>query len=218
MRLFSYTVPFDAGSAPNPYWGTCTLTICKPVIRRIAEKGDWVVGLKENSVVYAMRITDKMTLAEYDAFCLKSLKGKIPIWSSRDFRRKVGDCIYDYSDGAGPRLRRSVHDEGNISTDLGGKYSLLSDDFYYFGKEAVPLPDQLLPIVHKRGHKSNANAPYVDAFISWIRMQEYAHKKAFSDPHMKQQLIDENEYHCSCAIQDRRSAEEDESEFNCEGA
>ena len=43
--LFSYVIPHDGGSAPNPYHGICTLVICKPVIRRIAKVKDWVVGL-----------------------------------------------------------------------------------------------------------------------------------------------------------------------------
>ena len=42
--LYSYTIPYDDGAAPNPYWGVLTLAICKPVIRRTAEIGDWVVG------------------------------------------------------------------------------------------------------------------------------------------------------------------------------
>lgn len=49
--LFSYVIPHDGGSAPNPYFGICTLAICKPVIRRTAKVEDWVVGLgaKKNS-------------------------------------------------------------------------------------------------------------------------------------------------------------------------
>src|SRR5262249_55154673 len=42
--LFSYCIPYDFGSAPNPFWGLCTLAICKPDIRRTANVGDWVVG------------------------------------------------------------------------------------------------------------------------------------------------------------------------------
>ena len=32
--LFSYIVETDSGFAPNPYFGTCTLACCKPMIRR----------------------------------------------------------------------------------------------------------------------------------------------------------------------------------------
>jgi len=70
-RLFSYRLRFDAGAAPNIYWGICTLAICKPVIRKVATLGDWVVGTGSSiasigdisdKVIYAMRVTDKKTM------------------------------------------------------------------------------------------------------------------------------------------------------------
>ncbi len=69
--LFSYCIPYDDGAAPNPFWGLCTLAICKPGIRRVAKEGDWVVGTgsvnspagdASGKVVYAMRVTQKMTM------------------------------------------------------------------------------------------------------------------------------------------------------------
>jgi hypothetical protein len=44
-RLFTYTIPIDDGAAPNPFRGMCSLAICKPCIRRVAEEHDWVAGL-----------------------------------------------------------------------------------------------------------------------------------------------------------------------------
>lgn len=44
LTLYTYCIPYDDGVAPNPLWGICTLVICKPGIRRVAKKGDWVVG------------------------------------------------------------------------------------------------------------------------------------------------------------------------------
>jgi hypothetical protein len=44
-RLFSYTIPIDDGAAPNPFHGMCSLVICKPAIRRVAERGDWIAAL-----------------------------------------------------------------------------------------------------------------------------------------------------------------------------
>src|SRR5258706_6258448 len=86
VTLFSYCLRYDAGSAPNPYWGVCTLVICKPAIRRVAESGDWVVGLGAMSspigdmsgqVVYPIRITQRMTIRDYDAVCLAQVPRKI---------------------------------------------------------------------------------------------------------------------------------------------
>ena len=48
--IYSYVLRTDDGAAPNPLWGTCTLTICKPVIRRTAKVGDWVIGVGSANV------------------------------------------------------------------------------------------------------------------------------------------------------------------------
>lgn len=170
--LFSYKVATDAGSAPNPYWGTCTLAICKPRIRSAARVGDWIVGLgvraREGRVIYAMRVTDKMPMEQYDAWTRKHLPQKIPDLRSRDRRRWFGDSIYDFERGGA--LRRGVHDEGDRAKDMSGRYVLLSDHFYYFGSEAIPLPEELAGIrIRAQGHRSVANAPYVENFVEWIK-------------------------------------------------
>jgi hypothetical protein len=105
-RLFSYCLRYDDGAAPNPFWGVCSLAICKPAIRRVAEVGDWIVGTGSatspignigGDVVYAMRVDEILTMAQYDAFTLAELPKKIPASSSNDPRRLVGDSIYDFS-------------------------------------------------------------------------------------------------------------------------
>lgn len=104
--LFSYCIPIDDGAAPNPYWGICTLVICKPKIRLEARIGDWVVGTGSTDspigdvsgcVVYAMKVTRKMSMKEYDAFTAHNLRQKIPDWQNRDSRKRLGDSIYDFS-------------------------------------------------------------------------------------------------------------------------
>src|SRR5262245_1609237 len=104
MTLFSYRVRHDSGAAPNPFWGTCTLVICKPGIRRKALPGDWVVGTGSHNspagdlskcVVYAMRVGRKLTMAEYDEWVAAELPGKLPDLSHPDRRRKKGDAVYD---------------------------------------------------------------------------------------------------------------------------
>lgn len=178
--LFTYIIPVDDGAAPNPFGGVCTLAICKPSIRRVAEVGDWVVGLGskraqpkslEGHVVYAMRVTGKMTLSEYDAFAREKLPDKIPDMGSTNNSRRVGDCIYDYSRGrSNPVQRRGVHNQQNMRTDLGGAFVLLSRDFYYFGDAAVRLPEGLRSIVkQQQGHRRITNRRLITKFESWLR-------------------------------------------------
>ena len=175
--LFSYCIPVDDGAAPNPFWGTCTLVICKPAIRRVAEVGDWIAGTGSvNSpigniaghVVYAMQVTDKMKMRDYDRFCAASLPQKIPIWRSKDVRLRLGDAIYDYSTDP-PGQREGVHGPLNRDRDLGGRFALISRHFYYFGDHPVLMPRRLLPIVKQgSGHRSKANAPYFQSFLTWL--------------------------------------------------
>lgn len=81
--------------------------------------------MNPDSVVYAMRVTDVRSLWGYDILCQAKYPGKIPDWNNADFKRRVGDCIYDYSQGSPPKLRVSVHSESNRETDLGGVNALI---------------------------------------------------------------------------------------------
>lgn len=198
-KLFSYVLRYDDGAAPNPYWGMCTLTICKPDIRRTGQIGDWVIGtgskntlLKDgkvydfsDSVVYAMKITYKLTLAEYDQFVREHIPGKIPKWFNKDFRLRMGDCIYDYSVSQNiPRLRKSVHTIENMDRDLRGKNSLVSKHFYYFGEEPRPLPRALTHII-RRGQKHLVfdDEKTLEAFEKWI--SQFTKNKIYADPQLR---------------------------------
>jgi hypothetical protein len=217
MKLFSYTLRYDSGAAPNPFWGICTLVICKPAIRRSAEADDWIVGLgSANSpigdisdyVVYAMKVTSKMTLEEYDQFCKTFVPKKKPDWRNRDYRMRVGDCIYNYTAGSEPKMRTGVHTEENKEKDLSGLYALVSKQFYYFGDQPVKLPDDLRPIMHTtQGHKSDANQPYVDLFVNWIEGLDHRPNKILGEPQRKAELMREKEIQAICSTRD---LEEDE--------
>ena len=182
-RLFTYTIPVDDGAAPNPFGGMCSLAICKPGIRRVAEKGDWVAGLgskrapggdRSGHLVYAMRVEEVLTLKEYDQQAPAKWPYRIPNMTSADLWERLGDCIYDYSKRT-PSQRLSVHGPINVETDLNGKNVLISRDFYYLGRSAIKLPDYLQAICHQtQGHRSDSNAPYFERFVSWLRNLPFA--------------------------------------------
>lgn len=197
-KLYSYVLRIDDGAAPNPFWGTCTLTICKPAIRRTAQIGDWVIGtgskntqLKDgvkadfsDSIVYAMKVTDKKSLSEYDTHCRQHLQNKIPNWRTTDWRLRMGDCIYDYSGGQEPTMRKGVHNEQNKQRDLSGHNALLSDHFYYFGEAAIPLPTELLPIIKRnQGHRVITQADLITKFENWIK--QFKRNKIYADPQLR---------------------------------
>ena len=220
LRLYSYCVKHDSGAAPNPFWGICTLVICKPVIRRTASIGDWVVGFgSKNSpigdifdkIVYAMKVTSVLTLQEYDQLCRDKHPKKIPDWFSKDFRKKVGDCIYDFSKGEVLNIRLGVHSEINRQRDLGGKNALLSKHFFYFGDKPIAIPKELEPIIHyTQGHKSTSNDPYTSAFEKWIEGTEYKKNHIYGDPQLKAKFESDPDFGKKCSQIDLQEDETDE--------
>lgn len=224
--IYSYVLRFDDGAAPNPFWGLCTLTICKPVIRRNAKEGDWVIGtgsknakLKDSKthdlsrgIVYAMKITDIKLLSDYDKFCMSFQPDKIPKWRADDWRLRVGDCIYNYSTRSVPSIRKSVHNERNRKRDLSGINSLISNHFYYFGSDVKIIPEKLKNLIKKnQGHKKIENANLIMNFEEWIN--QFEKNKIYADPQMSwlfDREITEEEL-SNCAKQ-RFEEDEDESE------
>ena len=223
-RLYSYVLRFDDGAAPNPFWGTCTLTICKPAIRRTAQICDWIIGtgsknsrindgntyVLSNSVVYAMKITDIKSLKDYDQFCRKHLQNKIPKWFDRDWRKRMGDCLYNFENGGEPKLRKGVHNELNRKRDLGGQNALLSNHFYYFGEETQPLPDNLKEIIKKnQGHKKIERTDLIESFENWIK--QFDRNKIGAAPQMKYEFdkIPSDDQIAKCA---KRHVEDDKNE------
>ncbi len=212
MKLFSYTLRYDDGAGPNPFWGICTLAIRKPAIRLTAEVDDWIVGLgSANSpigdisdhVTYAMKVTSKMTLEEYDQFCKTFVPKKRPDWRNRDYRMRMGDCIYNYTAGLTPKMRVGVHTEENKEKDLSGLYALVSKQFYYFGRKPVKLPDELRAIMHAtQGHQSDANQDYVDPFVNWIEGLDHRPNKVIAEPQRKVELMNEKEMQAICSKRD----------------
>jgi len=213
--LYSYCLRYDFGSAPNPFWGLCTLAICKPNIRQSAKVGDWIVGTGSavspignisDKVVYAMQVTQKLTMEDYDRFTRSKLPRKIPLMTSTNPRRRSGDSIYDFSTSP-PLLRSSVHEEANRKTDLKGGWVLLSDHFFYFGNNPVDLPEELLEIVKKGpGHKANFDPDYVDDFIQWIHSLDYPPGTLLGKPQLEVAVDSSSSL---CGPRDRQEDEAD---------
>jgi hypothetical protein len=204
-KMYSYRIRIDAGSAPNPFWGLCTLVICKPSIRRVAKEGDWIVGTGSSQspigdasrqLVYAMRVSRKLRMHDYDAFVREHCPNKIPNWTDPDPRRRLGDAIYDFSSNP-PRLRRSVHGEDDRKRDLSGMYALVSDHFFYFGDCPIPLPAHLLDIAAvQRGHRSDQNVQLFEPFVVWLNGLGLTPNQLMGAP--QKRLFDDSDIEFAC--------------------
>lgn len=190
MRLHSYTIRFDTGAAPNPFWGICTLAICKPKIRKKATLGDWIIGFGSKNaeverltfkdlsehIVFAMRVDQILSFNQYDKFCLKNLPNKIPKLKTNDWRRRVGDCLYYDVTGYQSSMREGVHDISEMYHDLKGEKVLLSSNFYYFGASAkLPSDESIQKLKITRGHKSTDDYELVERFFKWISQYDMNH-------------------------------------------
>ena len=150
MKVFTYIITKDFGFAPNPFHGFCTLATCKATIRKGAKIGDWVLGLGSKALenrgylIYAMKISDKLTFNEYwkepKFQCKKPIEGG---------SQKIiyGDNIYHQSKGKWYQANSNHSKKNgkphikNIKYDTKSEVVLVSEDFYYFGNKKICLKE-----------------------------------------------------------------------------
>lgn len=162
-RLFSYKLTRDCGFAPNPFWGYLTLATCKPKIRAHKKLGDWIAGFTSKQLgysgidhaklIYLMNVTEILPLAEY--YRDQRFKNKIPAGPTQAAVHRAGDNIYRplsewaHESDDFERLENRNHDEKDKKKDISGKNVLISNHFFYFGKNALEIPDNVSPRVPK---------------------------------------------------------------------
>jgi len=184
--IYSYVITRDFGFAPNPFFGYCTLATCKPTIRKNAQIGDWVIGTGSaainskyiNRLVYAMLVEEKMLFDDYwnDArfFCKK------PVMNGSKMQ-SYGDNIYHVDSETGNFIQENSHHSlkdglvniNNYTKDISGKFVLISKTYWYFGEEAILIPDKLKSIIKSgRQHRKIDETELIKAFVVWIQKQK----------------------------------------------
>jgi hypothetical protein len=176
MRVFSYVVAHDAGFAPNPFHGWCTLACCKPRIRSRAAPGDLVVGMTRRCerIVFITQVDEAMSFAEYwsDA----RFRAKRPKWTAARVRDRCGDNIYRPVDGGYEQLPSAHWDHENDRESLRAKLHdtgvdrvLAGRDFVYYGALGPKLPPYLGFLSIARGHRSRLEPEQIDAVRRFFR-------------------------------------------------
>ncbi|MGF6732794.1 hypothetical protein OKW50_004939 [Paraburkholderia youngii] len=154
-----YVVDRDFGFAPNPFHKLCTLATCKPIIRRVAKEGDWVIGMGGSRLkatgkcIFAMRVSSSIAFNEYWENSL--YRDKKPVRNGSK-KMMVGDNIYHQVSGDWRQLNsHHSHPDGspnihNVRNDTQTDAVLVSDYFFYFGAAAIEIPPDLLRKIHYR--------------------------------------------------------------------
>lgn len=183
MKCYSYVISRDYGFAPNPFGYYCTLATCKPSIRKMANIGDWVIGTgsaryqQTEHLVFAMKVSEKLTFNQYwnDFRFLY----KRPVLNG-SLKQTYGDNIY-YQDQSGWHQSDSHHSNKdgtanmhNLTRDTSFPFVLISNYFFYFGKNAVRIPPQFMAkngdrICKKgQGYRCRFTNSFVESFIKWL--------------------------------------------------
>ena len=184
-ELFVYTVAYDVGFAPNPFYGFCTLATCKAEVRQAADVGDWVVGVGSVSkgqagrLVYALRVEEKL---HYDKYWIDTrFKSKQP-FRSGSTKQLYGDNVYhrpSTDDGwIQEDCRHSLNDGtpnlDHVKRDTKRPFVLISQTFCYFGDSAIEIPEEFRSwtgqdrFVALRSYRRNFPSELQERFVEWL--------------------------------------------------
>ena len=128
--------PHPTGFAPNPFGGFLTLACCKPRIRRVARKGDYIMGtgskrtIGTTKLIYAAEISDVISMEDYGR--LPKYNIKRPATNGK-WWQVMGDNIYEKNSSKWIQRENPDHDDTHIEYDLTGNNVLICKRFWYFG-------------------------------------------------------------------------------------
>jgi hypothetical protein len=171
VRLCSYVVVIDSGFAPNPFGDYCTLAVCTPNHQGLRLKsGDWVLGNSSaktgQRMIYAMRIWVVLDFDQYyrdERFTTKRAR-------AGGWRDRCGDNIYfrNADDQWVQALAFRHTSPEEIRRDTRHPRVFISDHFFYFGENAVVLPDEYVSLTKVgRGCRYHQGRT-AEAFVEWL--------------------------------------------------
>ena len=174
MKVHTYVIATDAGSAPNYDPPFVTLAVCKPRIRRKANIGELVLAFsgkavnefEPHAVVWAGIVAEKMSFAEY--WQDKRFDAKKPYGSRHpdNFYRPDGKQLVWVSN--------TTHGPEATTRDTGGLYVLIFNPSWRFGAHGPLLPEEfgLRMTVGRRGE------PLIDmSEPQWRRLKSWLDKQ-----------------------------------------
>ena len=84
------------------------------------------------------------------------------------FKNRKDNMYFKDEDGKYDYIRGKTHGRKEMNHDIGGKFVLISNEYIYFGKDAIKIPKKLRWIIKKGpGHKSNFSEEQIKKFEIW---------------------------------------------------
>ncbi len=174
MKIASYVMKTDAGFAPNPYFGFCTLSACTPNYRNYdISPGDWIVGVSDsasgNRLVYAMNISETM---DHDAYFRDERFAEKKPDPSGSWQKRCGDNIYCRDErGDWVSFACVYHTEPEfLDRDTRHSKVYVAEEFYYLGDRMIRVPDDLADVLHAgRGLRYERDPTRVRRFLEWLK-------------------------------------------------
>lgn len=190
--VYMYVVDRDFGFAPNPFHNICTLATCKPRIRSVARKDDWIIGMGGSRLkatgkcIFAMRVSRRITFNEYWNNLL--YRDKKPVRNG-SMKMIVGDNIYHQVDGNWQQLNsHHSYPDGspnphNVKNDTQTNAVLISDYFFYFGAAAIEIPPDILQEMNYENGRNHRtfNLAKAQPIISFIEAK-FTPNRLLGDP------------------------------------
>jgi hypothetical protein len=157
--IYIYKMPTDNGGAPCVAANLLSLAICKPKIRKSAEKGSLIFGFGGKAygerLLYIACVTQKLQRGEY--------------YRERAYAKRP-DCIYLEESGLAVRKKKaryhfdSDHRRKDVGLHFENAFVLLSDNFRYFGRKGTAEYKERFPNIRKtieglkQGHRRYLSA------------------------------------------------------------
>lgn len=166
--IWRYVVIHDRGFAPHVDNDFLTLCTCKPIIRRCAKVGDYILGFNDTNhgsgtLIWAGIVSEKLLMGDY---------------AERYPRRR--DVIYrrfGWELDGREKLSHYGGPEHNarqlIERDISGRYVLIFMTFWYWGKNAIILPHALNDLIYQsRGQKKRLPRQELSSLLEqWLASQ-----------------------------------------------
>lgn len=163
VRVWRYVLAVDNGLAPCIDNGQLTLCCCKPVIRKGANKGEWVVAFMPKrfgcKIAWAGCVDESMTLGEYSQ-CHAGRTDAIYRLVGMDGDREI-------LRHSGTPFHRAQRDQ---KRDKRGRNALIFNPFCYFGANPVDPPPEIAKLAYYRQGQSTVGSTDVlcQSLRAWL--------------------------------------------------